>query len=80
MRILFFGKLRDALGDAREVADRPGETVAQLRRRLAALGPAGVEALLDSRNRACVGESIVAEDFVLAGSESVEFLPPVSGG
>lgn len=80
MRILFFGKLRDLLGEAREVAAQRGETVAQLRRRLADLNPEGAGALLCPTNRACVGDSIVAEDFVPSGEESVEFLPPVSGG
>lgn len=80
MRILFFGKLRDLLGESLEVAAWPGDTVAQLRGRLADLHPEGADALLCATNRACVGDSIVAEDFVPSGDESVEFLPPVSGG
>jgi molybdopterin converting factor small subunit len=80
MRILFFGKLRDTLGECVEVASDRGETIAQLRRRLTALHPEASDMLLGPLTRACVGDSIVAEDFVLTGEESVEFLPPVSGG
>ena len=80
MRILFFGKLRDSLGDEREVAPVPGETVAGLRARLAGLFPQAAEDLLGPRVRACVADRIVAEGFSLAGHDDVEFLPPLSGG
>jgi len=80
MRILFFGKLRDALGDEREVAPGEGETVARLRRRLADACPHAAADLLSPRVRACVDDSVVGEDFILAGHERVEFLPPLSGG
>lgn len=80
MRILFFGKLREALGDEREVALVEGETVAGLRARLAGLFPHAADTLLGPGVRACVADTIVAEDFSLAGDDSVEFLPPLSGG
>lgn len=80
MRIGFFGRLRDSLGDEREMAAEAGETVASLRARLAALHPEAAGDLLGPRVRACVGDRIVAEDFELAGEERVEFLPPLSGG
>jgi molybdopterin converting factor small subunit len=80
MKIMFFGKLRDALGDEREVEVAPGETVAQLRRRLADLHPHAASDLLSSRVRACVADNVVSDDFVLDRHERVEFLPPLSGG
>lgn len=80
MRIGFFGKLRDALGDEREIAAEPGETVARLRIRLAGLYPDAASDLLSPRVRACVADAIVGEDYPLADAERIEFLPPLSGG
>ena len=80
MRIGFFGRLRDALGDEREVDPEEGETVARLRVRLAELHPKAAQDLLSPRCRACVADSVVGEDFLLGGHERVEFLPPLSGG
>ncbi len=80
MRIRFFGRLRDALGDERAVAGRAGETVAELRLRLAGLHPEAAGEMLSPRARACVGDAIVGEDFIVGGSKLVEFLPPLSGG
>jgi molybdopterin converting factor small subunit len=80
MEIGFFGRLRDALGDQREVGAEPGETVARLRTRLAVLHPRAARDLLSPRVRACVADAIVGEDFLLDGQERIEFLPPLSGG
>ena len=80
MKIGFFGKLRDSLGDECEVAVEAGETVACLRVRLAGLYPAAAGDLLSPRVRACVADTIVGEDFLVGGHERVEFLPPLSGG
>jgi molybdopterin converting factor small subunit len=80
MKIGFFGKLRDALGDERELAAEAGETVAGLRIRLAGLNPEAARDLLSPRTRACVADAIVGEDFLLGGHERIEFLPPLSGG
>ena len=80
MKIGFFGRLRDSLGDECEVPAAKGETVAQLRIRLAGLHPDAAGDLLSPRVRACVGDEMVGEDFRLAGQERVEFLPPLSGG
>jgi molybdopterin converting factor small subunit len=80
MRIRFFGRLRDTLGDEREVAAEAGETVKRLRIRLAALHPEAARDLLGPRVRAFVDDRIVGEDFLLGGREQVEFLPPLSGG
>jgi molybdopterin converting factor small subunit len=80
MKIGFFGRLRDSLGDEREVAAEEGETVGRLRIRLAGLYPEAARDLLSPRVRACVGDTIVGEDFRLGGQERIEFFPPLSGG
>ena len=80
MKILRFGKLRDALGEACDIAWVEGETVSTLRGRLAALHPHAAGDLLSARVRACVGDMIVTDDYPLAANECVEFLPPLSGG
>jgi molybdopterin converting factor small subunit len=80
MRIGFFGKLRDLLGDEREIDAKAGETVGGLRTRLAGLFPEATADLLNPRTRACASNTIVGEDFPLAGHERIEFLPPLSGG
>lgn len=80
MKVGFFGKLRGALGDEREIPAEKGETVARLRIRLAELHPQAAGDLLSRRVRAYVGDRMVGEDFRLGGHERVEFLPPLSGG
>ncbi len=80
MKIGFFGRLRDSLGEEREVAAEEGETVARLRIRLAGLHPGAAGDLLSPRVRACVADTIVGEDFSLVGPDRIEFLPPLSGG
>lgn len=80
MKIGFFGRLRDALGDEREVAAVTGETLERLRIRLAGLHPEAAHDLLSPKVRACVDDTIVGEDFLLVGHERIEFLPPLSGG
>ncbi|HEX8621500.1 MAG TPA: MoaD/ThiS family protein [Allosphingosinicella sp.] len=80
IKVGFFGRLRDSLGDEREIALEPGETVAALRQRLARLEPGAEAELLRPGVRACVADTIVGEDFLLDGRERLEFLPPLSGG
>ena len=80
MKIIFFGKLRDALGDQSDLAVAEGETVAQLRRRLAELHPVASRDLLNPGVRACVDDMIVGEDFIFGDHDRVEFFPPLSGG
>lgn len=80
MKIGFFGRLRDSLGDERDVTVEAGETVARLRLRLAGLYPEAAGDLLSPRVRACVADSIVGEEFAVGESDRVEFLPPLSGG
>ena len=80
MKILFFGKLGEAIG--REVAmDVDTEvTVAELRAFLAQRYPAVAADLCGPGLRACVGDTIVGEDFRIGPETAVEFFPPLSGG
>ena len=78
MRILFYGRLAQAVDRQIEIDTPHGCTVADLRRRLAADHPAAADAL--KRSRACIGSAFVSDDHSLAAEDKVEFLPPVSGG
>jgi molybdopterin converting factor small subunit len=78
--IVLHGRLADLLG--REIAVRaPARcSIADLRRLIADERPAAAEAILSPRVRACVGDGIVPDSFRPGPGETVEFLPPVSGG
>ena len=78
MKILFYGRLADAIDRQIELDAPDGCSVADIRRRLAASYP-DAAATLD-RSRACVGSALVADSHAIAADEAVEFLPPVSGG
>lgn len=80
MRMIYYGKLREMLGEERQIPFEAAETVARLCRRLARLYPDAAADLLSPRARACVENVIVGEDFVVSGHDAVEFLPPLSGG
>jgi molybdopterin converting factor small subunit len=80
LKIRFYGKLGEKLGAEIEV-DPPAETdtVVKLRNVLADMFPDS-STDLRQRSRACIEDSIVSEDHMLAGNEIVEFMPPLSGG
>lgn len=80
MKVLFYGKLRDAFGDELEVPFSAPCTVARLRRQLVAKYPNASEALRDKRVRAFVGSTLVSDAHPLTPGDEVEFLAPVSGG
>lgn len=80
MKIRFYGRLGERLGTEVDVDPPAGtDTIANLRKVLADMFP---DALTDiqQRSRACVADSIVNESHKLAGTETVEFFPPLSGG
>ncbi len=79
-RILFHGRLADVLGRDLEIATSQGCSIAELRTRIASHYPHAADALCNSRVRACVGDSIVADSYRIAPGDQVEFLAPVSGG
>jgi molybdopterin converting factor small subunit len=81
LKILFFGKLGEAIGREVEMGLDPGSvTVAELRAFLARRYPAVAADLRSPGLRACVGDTIVGEDFRIGPEASVEFFPPLSGG
>jgi len=79
MKIHFYGRLAERLGRHVDLDIRGDCSIAELRDRLAADIPEAAGAL-DRRVRACVGDTIVADSHVVRPGETVEFLPPVSGG
>lgn len=80
VKVVFYGRLADAFGPEMEIDASPGWSVADLRDKLIAAYPEAGEALRNKRVRACVGDALVRESFVLGADERIEFLPPVSGG
>ena len=79
MKILFYGRLADSIGRELEL-HMAGCSVAELRHRLASDYPDVGAILANRRSRACVGDALVHDDYVVAAGDTVGFLPPVSGG
>lgn len=77
MRVRFFGRLRDAIGDERdvEVPARIADSEA-LRQWLALDHPA----LLDPGVRIALDDRMAVGPAPLSGIKEAAFLPPVSGG
>jgi molybdopterin converting factor small subunit len=80
MRILFYGRLAEAIAPEIELDNSAGRSVSQLREMLAAAHPDAAAILASKRSRACVGQVLVGEDHLIGAGDQVEFLPPVSGG
>ena len=80
MKILFHGRLAEAIGPELDLETGPGCSVAELRDRLIAEHPEAEQPLRSRRARACIGDAMVHDDYVVRASDTVEFLPPVSGG
>ena len=80
MKVLFYGRLAEAIGPELEIAAPPGCSVGELREKLIADHPQAEQPLRSRRALACVGDSLVRDSYVLQGGDRVEFLPPVSGG
>jgi molybdopterin converting factor small subunit len=80
LKIRFYGKLGERLGPEIDF-DPPGGTdsIVKLRNVLADMFP-DASTDLQQRSRACIADLIVGENHKLAGSETVEFFPPLSGG
>ncbi len=80
VKILFYGRLAEAIAPALEFGGVAARSIGELRERLAREHPAAAEALASKRSSACVGGRIVSDDFALVAGDPVEFFPPVSGG
>ena len=80
MKVRFYGRLADLLGEERDVQIDAPCSVAELRAQLAAECPEAADSLANERVRACVGDTIVPDSRVVAPDDPVELLAPVSGG
>ncbi len=81
--VLYFARLREAVGRDREAVELPVgvETVAALRQWLIARGAPWADAFTEIRRiRAAVDQRLVADDAPLADGAEVAFFPPVTGG
>jgi molybdopterin converting factor small subunit len=78
VKVLFYGRLADAIGRDIEIEAGGASSVAELRRRVAASHPDAADAL--GRSRAVIASAMVGDEHVIAAADQVEFLPPVSGG
>lgn len=80
MKVLFYGRLAETIGAELEVDAPPGCSVGDLRDRLVAEHPEAEQPLRSRRARACIGDAMVHDSYVLQAADRLEFLPPVSGG
>ena len=80
MKVVFYGRLAEEIGAEQEVSVLPGSSVADVRETLAAEHPEVAGVLLSRRALSVVGERMVRDDYRLAAGDTLEFLPPVSGG
>jgi molybdopterin synthase sulfur carrier subunit len=80
LKVLFYGRLAETIGPELEIDAPAGCSLAELRDRLIAEHPQAEQPLRARRALACVGDALVRDSYVLKSADSVEFLPPVSGG
>jgi molybdopterin synthase sulfur carrier subunit len=81
--LLYFARLREALGTAREELSLPSgvDSLEALRGHLAARGGAWAEEMSGNRQlRAAVNQSLAPGNVPLKAGDEVAFFPPVTGG
>ena len=81
--VLYFARLREALGRDRETLELPADvtTVGGLRAWLVGRGAPWAEAFTEiKRIRAAVAQQMAADDTTLSEGVEVAFFPPVTGG
>jgi len=81
--VLYFARLREAIGRGSEPLDLPPEvaTVGALRAWLVGRGAPWAEAFTEiKRIRAAVAQDMATDDTPLAEGAEVAFFPPVTGG
>ena len=81
--LLYFARLREALGTAREELALPESVidVATLREALASRGGAWAQELAQStRVRTAVNQDIASGDTPVNDGDEIAFFPPVTGG
>lgn len=80
MKILFYGRLADAMGRELDIDAPTRSSVGELRQSLVDDHPELAGGLDSKRARSCVADTLVGDDYRLAAGDTLEFLPPVSGG
>jgi len=80
VKILFYGRLAEAIASEIEIEASDGCRLAELREGLASNHPAAAKALASAYSRACLGDALVTDDQWIGPGDTVSFLPPVSGG
>jgi molybdopterin converting factor small subunit len=80
VKVLFYGRLAEAIGPELEIDAVPGCSVAEIREKLVASYPQVEETIRSRRARTCVGDMLVHDGYVPGTGDTLEFLPPVSGG
>jgi len=81
--VLYFARLREALGRDRETVELPADvaTVGALRAWMLTRGPPWADAFTEiKRIRAAVAQEMANDDAPLAEGAEVAFFPPVTGG
>ena len=81
--ILYFARLKEALGTASEELALPHDVrdLGSLRASLIARGGAWAEALSEQRPvRAAVNQEMAAADTAVKDGDEIAFFPPVTGG
>lgn len=83
IKLLYFARLREALGTGREEVILPAgvSTLGALRAHLSLRGEAWAREMAAGRNlRAAVNQEIAGLDTPLKDGDEVAFFPPVTGG
>lgn len=81
--LLYFARLREALGTGREQLALPAgvDTLSGLRGHLALRGDAWAREMAAGRNlRAAVNQTVATPDMPVADGDEIAFFPPVTGG
>lgn len=81
--LLYFARLREALGSGREQLALPASvnTLGALRAHLAQRGGAWAKEMAAGRNlRAAVNQTVATADTPVTDGDEVAFFPPVTGG
>ncbi len=79
IRVLFFAKLREALGTSSLNLEYSGD-VAGLKQVLSLRGEAWRQVLAQDNILCAVNQQVAADDQSLSSSDEVAFFPPVTGG
>ena len=80
MRVLFFGRLQDAVGKSQLDLEGGFSTIEELRAELSRITPELAVALQHPSIRVAVDRAIIVGEADLSRAAEVAFMPPLSGG